>query len=56
MQHKMQTFMNFMKLAEALKWYDIRVLHMWTETCFAFLKLKAFIVKAANILQTYTEV
>lgn len=29
---------------------------MWTETCFAFLKLKAFIVKAANILQTYTEV
>ena len=56
MQHKMQTFMNFMKLAEALKWYDIRVLHMWTESCFAFLKLKAFIVRAANIFQTYTEV
>lgn len=24
MQHKMQTFMDFMKLAEAVKWYDIR--------------------------------
>lgn len=51
----MQKFVDFMKLAGALTWRDIRETDnaMWCESCFT--PVKAFIVKAANILQTQSE-